>query len=276
MKYKMVCIDVDGTLMGHRRVISEESKGVLIDAHKKGVEIVITTGRPYNNAEGISRNVGVKSPVIAANGAIIREKETGKVVYSCPLSENSCKSILEVVKKYKVVAQFYTENRIFCNTFIGALFDRIFTSRGARKELLMSVKWVKTRRNLLRLFSIHKDEFLKCVVISVDEKKIKAVREEILNIDSLDCFRSGKYALEIITKGVSKGNAVKILSEYLGYSREEIICIGDNENDISMINYAGLGVAMGNAINEVKEIADYVTDSNVNDGVAKAVRKFVL
>lgn len=276
MKYKMVCIDVDGTLMGQGRVISEDSKKVLIDAHNKGVEIVITTGRPYNNATSISKTIGLSSPVIAANGAIIRAKDTDEILYECPLSEEACIRILKVVKNHNVIAQFYTADKVFCNTWIGMIFDKIFTARGIAKGLKMDVKWVKTYNGLLKAFSINKNKFLKCVIIGANEEKVKAVRDDILNIKELDCFRSGRRALEIISKGVSKGNAVKILAEKFGYEKEEIICIGDNENDISMIEFAGLGVAMGNAIDEVKEIADYVTGTNVNDGVAEVIKKFVL
>lgn len=275
MKYKMICIDVDGTLMGHKRVISEESKRVLRDAHKNGTEIVITTGRPYNNAANISKKIGIEAPVIAANGAIIRDKYTDKIIYECPFSEEVCRSLIEKIKSHKVIAQFYTTDKIFCNTFIGMVFDKIFTTRGAEKEFMMKVKWIKSYKNLLKVLLSNSSKILKCVVIEANKEKLRLFREDILQIEDLDCFRSGGRALEIISKDVSKGNAVKRLASYLGYSRDEIICIGDNENDISMIEFAGLGVAMGNAIEEVKEIADYVTDTNVNDGVAKVVKKFI-
>ena len=86
-------------------------------------------------------------------------------------------------------------------------------------------------------------------------------------------FGSGSRSVEINNRGVSKGRGVKALADYYGFKREEIVCIGDNENDISMIEYAGLGVAMGNAIDEVKELADYITDTNKKNGVAKAIKK---
>lgn len=102
------------------------------------------------------------------------------------------------------------------------------------------------------------------------------IKDEINKLNSVDCFASGDHSLEINYKDVSKGNAIKSLLDKYNIKEEELVCIGDNENDISMIKLAGLGIAMGNAISEVKNIADYITDTNKRDGVAKAIEKFIL
>ena len=101
-------------------------------------------------------------------------------------------------------------------------------------------------------------------------------RENLIKKGNYEITQSGRYALEVNNKGVSKGRAVKALAEEYKIKREEIICIGDNENDLSMITYAGLGVAMGNAIDSLKEKADYITESNDKNGVAKVIYEFVL
>ena len=116
----------------------------------------------------------------------------------------------------------------------------------------------------------------KCIIIELNTKKLKKIRENLIKKGNYEITQSGRYALEVNNKGVSKGRAVKALAEEYKIKREEIICIGDNENDLSMITYAGLGVAMGNAIDSLKEKADYITESNDKNGVAKVIYEFVL
>ena len=112
--------------------------------------------------------------------------------------------------------------------------------------------------------------------IQITAKSVQAFKEEAYRDEELTVCGAGSYSLEVNSTGVSKGKAVEILASYLGVDREEILCIGDNENDIFMIQYAGVGVAMGNAVPSLKEVSDYITDTNYNDGVAKAIRKFAL
>jgi Cof subfamily protein (haloacid dehalogenase superfamily) len=118
---------------------------------------------------------------------------------------------------------------------------------------------------------------LKVVIVSdMDEiGELKKLRNEIINMMDVEVVSSAENNIEIMSKGISKGNAVKILGDIYGISKDEIICIGDSENDISMIEYAGLGIAMANATDDLKAAADYVTDTNDNDGVAKAIEKIV-
>lgn len=104
---------------------------------------------------------------------------------------------------------------------------------------------------------------------------MREAKEEFKKQEDLEVVSSGKINFEVMSKGTSKGIAVKKFCDILGIDSKEVICIGDNENDISMIKFAGLGIAMGNATDEVKSMADFVTDTNVNDGVAKALRKIL-
>ncbi|MBM6838993.1 HAD-IIB family hydrolase, partial [Clostridium saudiense] len=135
---------------------------------------------------------------------------------------------------------------------------------------------IKTEREWAEVFKKENGRMAKCITFSPSIKDILKVRKELDELENIVYFGSGNHSTEINFKGVSKGNSVKVLSEKYGIKREELICIGDNENDISMIKYAGLGIAMANAIDEVKSAAQYITDSNKNDGVAKAIKKFIL
>ncbi|MGG7177979.1 Cof-type HAD-IIB family hydrolase [Clostridium paraputrificum] len=276
MNYKMVCIDLDGTLFGENRRISESTIEVISEVYKKGIEVVVTTGRLYSNAAQISKQIGVSSPVIAANGAIIRDEGSDKEIYNSSFSYNQCNVILDLIKKHRLFAHFYTTDRVIASSPIANLAALYYRYRNNGSDYKINVDSCISSWTLKKRFKDYEEKIVKCVVYSSDSRRIKAFKKEVMEIDDLTVFGAGRYSAEVNARDVSKGNAIEILADYMNIPRGKIICIGDNENDISMIKYAGVGVAMGNAIPELKEIADYVTDTNINDGVAKAIKKFIL
>ena len=142
------------------------------------------------------------------------------------------------------------------------------------EHLQVEYEIVKSQECWINIFN--KEEVDKSIVFTPLKSTMIKIKDEINKLNSVDCFESGDHSLEINYKDVSKGNAIKSLLDKYKIKEEELVCIGDNENDISMIKLAGLGIAMGNAISEVKNIADYITDTNKRDGVAKAIEKFIL
>jgi Cof subfamily protein (haloacid dehalogenase superfamily) len=156
-------------------------------------------------------------------------------------------------------------------SFVSANYEKANKDLPKDKQIDIRVvdNWEKT-------FEEYKNEILKCICIDDDIEKIKRAKEELLKYDDLEVVSSNYNNFEVMCKGVSKGRAVEILAGYYNIKKEEIICIGDNENDLSMIKYAGLGVAMGNGEKYVKDSADYVTSTNNEDGVAKVIEKFIL
>lgn len=140
-------------------------------------------------------------------------------------------------------------------------------------ELKVKYYVIKNFNEWKKFFEETNGKITKCIAFSLYPQKIKDLKRDLDNLKDVVYFGAGSRSLEINNKGVSKGKAVKALADYYGFKREEIVCIGDNENDISMIEYAGFGVAMGNAIKEVKDLADYITATNREDGVAKAIKK---
>ncbi|GIM29475.1 haloacid dehalogenase [Clostridium polyendosporum] len=276
MKYKLVCVDMDGTLLNKRRKISEETKRVLQKAHDLGVHIVITTGRVFNNAAYYSNLIGVKSPVIAANGAIIREKDKDEIIYKKDLDRNICLEIFKIAKKHNVTPHYHTMENIFVGNRIHKFFVNLLIAKPLPKEHEVAVTYIGSMNQWEEIFKTHGGDIVKCIIVHQSVSRLKKVREELEKIKNVEVVSSNKYNIEVIAKGVSKGGAVEALAKYYGLKREEVICIGDNENDLSMIKYAGLGVAMGNSIDIVKKNADYITDSNDKDGVAKVIKKFIL
>lgn len=275
MEYKLVCIDMDGTLLNSKHKITEVTKEVLKKAHDLGVHIVISTGRVYVNAESYSNLIGVTSPVIASNGAFVKEKDRNEAIFKGYLSEELSLKLINIFYKYKVSPSFSTPEKIYTSNIFMTVFMFLLKLRGLIKEDY-NAEFIKSQNQWEEVLKKEKGNLIKCEVNSISEDKLKKVRKELENIDEIEIASSSKHNIEITCKGVSKGTAVKRLAEFYNIKEEEIIAIGDSENDLSMIEYAGLGIAMGNAIEKVKEKANFITDSNDNEGVAKAIKKFIL
>jgi Cof subfamily protein (haloacid dehalogenase superfamily) len=276
--YRLVCIDMDGTLLNSRKQISEKTKVSLRKAHERGVRIVLSTGRTYADAEYYADLIGIRAPIISANGAYIRDKEQHTLIYQSLLGEKLALKILEVCNRYHVVPNFYTPDREYYGSIFLIMMWKLFylTNRIKRSKKAVARKYVAGYRQLKKVIEKERDHTVKCVIIDFNQEKMSKIRNELSRIPELEVASSGADNIELNYKGTSKGKGVEILARYYNLEKDEIIAIGDNENDLSMIEYAGLGVAMGNALDVVKEKADYITDTNDNDGVAKVIDKFVL
>jgi Cof subfamily protein (haloacid dehalogenase superfamily) len=272
MKYKLICIDMDGTLLNDDKVISKENKAALKEAHDKGIHISVCTGRLFTSARNFSEMIGVKTPIIASNGAYIREKDQEKVIYQKILPKETCRKIYEIMKNFNVYKFFNTFDIVASEGDFPDWYTYTRFNEGLLEE--QKVK-LEVHSNFDNFIEEH-DEILKYVAVSKEKDELEKARQALSILDDIEIVSSGFLNFEINAKGVSKGNAAKQLAEIYGIDRSEVICIGDSGNDLSMIQYAGIGIAMGNADEEIKLNADYITDTNNNNGVAKALRKFVL
>jgi len=273
MDYKLICIDMDGTLLNDKKTISERNIKAIRLANDKGVRIAVCTGRIFTSAESFSDLLGVKSPVIAANGAYIREKDRDEVVYKASIGIEKCKKLLYVFRQYDIYPHFYTNETIFTENveYSSRFYEQ--TNKTLPKDKQIKVVLVKNWDDIFRKYDA---EIFKAIGVDSDLEKIRKAKITIRDMNEFEVVSSHFDNFEVTDKGVSKGNAVKVLGDYYGISSNQIICIGDSENDLSMIKYAGLGIAMGNADENVKEASKYITDNNNSDGVAKAIEKFVL
>lgn len=273
MSYKLICIDMDGTLLNDKKTVNKENIEAVKKAHDKGVNIAVCTGRLFASARYFGEILGVRTPIIASNGAYIREKDGDEVIYQSVLGEERCKKIQSVVQNYDFD---YFYNR--CDCVISAKeYPEDYGYVKANKALPE-----KYKVNLVRSCNINKtieedgDKILKCICMSRDIEKLNSAKEKLQQFDEFEVVSSGIDNIEIMNKDVSKGKACEVLASFYNLSRDEVMCIGDSGNDLSMVEYAGMGVAMGNASDEVKKAANYITDTNNNSGVAKAIEKFIL
>jgi Cof subfamily protein (haloacid dehalogenase superfamily) len=277
MSYKMICIDLDGTLLNSCKKITATTLESLRRAGELGARVVITTGRNYNEACYFANLIGLDFPLITANGAYIRARNTSQAISHSPLGKELVVKLYDLCNRYRVPYCFYTPQTEYYGNFIARIVRFTYWRYNLKPErMAVRKKFLCTKGQWSRLLAAEKERLLKCVVHCYTPAKLSRIRQELLDTNELEVASSGTGNLELTHKGVTKGEGVALLARYFGLQRSEIIAIGDNENDLAMIEYAGLGVAMGNAVERVKEKADAVTATNEADGVAQVVRKYVL
>lgn len=276
-KIKLICIDMDGTLLNNNHEVSEENKVTLQKAFAKGIKIAICTGRIFMSARYYSDLIGItNTPVIASNGAYIKNGYTDKAIYENPMPKDLVIEIYKIIKKHNLEVNFNSWNTLLRpdkepNDHAYALMNKTVSSE---KKINFIIN-----ENLEEAINNFDGDILKGIVIERDNlETLQKAREELEETygDKLHIVSSGVGNFEVMLGSTSKGEAASFLAKSLNIDPSEVMCIGDSENDLSMIQFAGIGVAMGNGLDLLKEAADYITDTNENSGVAKAIEKLVL
>ncbi|PYG86918.1 hypothetical protein LY28_02539 [Ruminiclostridium sufflavum DSM 19573] len=271
--YKLVAIDLDGTLLDSDKEISARNKEAIASAIKKGVKAVICSGRVYSGARLYAGQIGSRDPIIACNGAVITENTDGRIIYSDCLHTEDCMRIIDIFHRHKLYFHVYAGNTMFTEKLGYTSLKYFEKNKSLPPEDRVEIEVVGDMT--AKLESIP-GKVLKFVGVEDSIEQLRRARHEIEQIPGVDVMSSNYDNFEVLNKGVSKGEALKKLSRLLNIQASEMIAIGDNENDISMFEYAGLSVAMENGEAFAKEAAQYVTASNNSDGVALAIEKFIL
>lgn len=285
-KYKLITLDIDGTLLTNDYIISDYTKDVLKMAKDQGILITVATGRFYLSAIRIAKEIGINAPMVCNDGALIKDIYSDKTVFIKPLSIEISQEILDIITKYDTIkVQIFMENyRIFIGnhfkkmqfeTFMRSLKQKPLDScinyyRDFLSPSSIDIKDISAAKNMMKRPPVK-------IVVCGDKHEIRELKIELRKKFGNDVFLTTavKNWIDIIHGDVSKAKGVAILAEKLGIKREETIAIGDNINDIPMLTYAGLGIAMGNASDIVKKAADMVTLSNDCDGAAKAIEEIL-
>ncbi|MCF0147338.1 MAG: HAD family phosphatase [Clostridium sp.] len=270
--YKLVCIDLDGTLLTDDKKITNENIETIKSAISSGVNICIATGRIYKFVDYIKDLLEVSTKVIASNGGIILT-EDGNLKFNT-LSYNEILKLKELVKDYDVEIYLNTENEIISE---GKIPDT-YSYKNINRTLIDKHK-VKIIENYSfeNLRKDNKYRIVKAICINKDNlDEVRKVRTMLEQTEEFEISSAEHQYCEINSKGISKGKAIEELSRELGIDIKDVICIGDGGNDIEMLKRAGMAVAMENGMDNVKAIADYITDDNNNSGVARAIKKLIL
>jgi len=273
-KIKMIGFDLDGTLLNSMKELTDYTKNVLTKAAEQGVIILPATGRPVT---GIPREL-ITFPwiryAVASNGGRIVDLREDKLLYNCPVDYDLSVKILKIFDDYDVIHEIYfdgqgyiQESELEClSRYVPSapMADYIRSTRLPIPDLWGKMEEMKGHG----LDKVH--------AIFADQKAQKEAETRIRALGDLEISSAMGHNVEVNAAGVDKGTGMLRLGRLLGIRREEIMTCGDGNNDLPMIRAAGLGVAMANAIDEVKQAADYITCTNDEDGVAKAIERFVL
>lgn len=271
--YRLVAVDLDGTLLNSHSWVSEGNREAIAYAIKKGVKVVICSGRIFTGARVFARQISAEGPIITCNGAVIKDIKTEEVLYDEPLSSEDCCRVIDICHRENIYFHAYIEDTMYTEVLeYGASFYWKLNDELPEQDRI-DIRLVKDVADVIKSGFKPASKF---VIVSEEPEHLLKVRKQVCEIESVEVMSSNINNFEVVKRGVNKGNALKILSEKLNIPREEIIAVGDNENDCSMIRFAGLGVAMGNAEKSIKDVADYITLNNDEDGVSEVLKKFVL
>ena len=273
MNIKMIALDLDGTTLNGWR-LTENTQKTLEEAIEKGVHVVIATGRTYSSLpEEIFKIKGLEY-IITSNGAHITNLPADEIIYSNCTEGKVIEELSHLLEKSsKFPIEVFTEGRAYIDKEV---FDHI----SVYGSTYMNVGYIqRTRKPVPEIYNflrMHKDN-IENINIHFELLEEKAEFKEILEkIEGITVTSSFPHNIEIGGPTTSKATAIEYLCRSLDIDRSEVMACGDSLNDCAMIEFAGLGVAMGNAEDEVKEIADFITLSSSEDGVAYAVKIFVL
>jgi len=271
MEYKLLALDLDGTLLNSKEEISKKNLEAIKRVNKKGVKIIVTTGRSYASAESYITKININDPVITYNGAVIHDFEN--VIRKITLKDNLIKDILKLLKDMDYAPIIYDENHKYYETFGGYTHDFLEFSKTFERELIKVENIIDREwKNVIRLSVV------------TGEPDIPLLHSELKKnfgekIKTLDTYFVGWnfWIFEILSKDCSKSNGLSFLCNTYNIEQEEVIAVGDNNNDLDMITWAGMGVAMKNGLTSVIKEADYVTErNNDEDGVTEVLEKFIL
>jgi hypothetical protein len=267
MTYKLIALDMDGTLFNEKKEISLRNRRAIQDARKIGKKVVIATGRPLLGIKHVLNELGLNTSddyVVAFNGALVQNVKTEEVIFKSALTHDNYVQLYAMSLKFGVHIQALTET--YVTTPVLNPFTQIEADLNGIEIVKCDVDAFSKSETIIKVMFVDTKENLDVVEHQLtDEIKAK-----------YNIMRSSSIFLEFLHPEVNKGTGIEAIASVMNLNASEVICVGDAGNDIAMIEYAGLGVAMGNAYESVKRIADHITDTNEADGVAKVIEQFML
>ncbi len=286
MKLKCIVTDMDGTLLNEYQRVSDETRKALEAVRDSGGQVIVATGRSYKEARFALDEINFNCPIISLNGAAVFDQK-GEITVSNPMEDHSLSETVKLLEEMDLYFEMYTNRGTFSKNpekAIDSLVD-IFLSANPDQEEEKVREFAEGRIKLgfvfatddyFKLINEEDIEIYKILVFSTDMNKLKDAVAILGQMEGLTVTSSGKGNIEINQKGVSKGIALENLLKKLQIPLEETIAIGDNFNDVSMFEKAGLSVAMGNASDEIKALCKDVSLTNEEHGVAHIIYKYIV
>jgi Cof subfamily protein (haloacid dehalogenase superfamily) len=263
-KYKMVAIDVDDTLLNDQMQITEATKKSLAAAIEQGILVTLATGRMFASAQKIAKQLGFNVPIITYQGSLVKNLMDEKILYERSVPLQAAEFLYAYAEKNDLHLQVYHEDKLYVKEDNQRIKDY---------AALSNIPFIVAED-----FKSFAHKPLTKMLFVDDPGKLDLIALDLQSQlgSSLHITKSKANFLEFLHPEGTKGHAVKSLASHYGYDVSEVIAIGDSWNDHEMLEIAGLGVAMSNAVESLKQIADYITLSNNDDGVKHVIDKFIL
>jgi len=287
--YKLAVIDLDGTMLNQYGIITTKTKETIRKAQQCGIEVIIASGRPTDSIKTIAKEIKSEKYFISGNGAIIYDMAKNEIIYENTLKKQKVLDIIKICEENSIYYNIYTEKEIVAKSLqCNVLYYHKENANKAEED--------KTHINIVENiydYILNREE--KIVKITICDncqavfnsimRKLKEIDEiEVLEVSHMSrkMIKQGTeeipieyFYTEISAKNVDKWNSIEFLKEKMNIDTQHIIAIGDNINDKSMIQNAGMGIAMGQSHPAVKEVANHITASNTEDGVAQALEMII-
>ena len=266
MDYQILTLDLDGTLTNSKKEITPQTKEALIRIQENGIKVVLASGRPTTGVLPLAKELQLErfgSYILSFNGGRITDCRSREIIYNKLLPKNVAAPLFEIVKHFDVDIVGYSEEAI-----LSGLHTNQYT------ELESRINGLPIRH--IEPFTEHIEADNNKVLITGNPDEIARAKDKLITHfhGLLNIYCSDPFFLEIMPQNIDKAHSLEKLLSSIGLTTDQMICCGDGYNDITMIQYAGLGVAMANAQPAVKEAADFITLSNDDDGILHVIQQF--
>ena len=284
--YKLIAIDIDGTLLNSKSELTERTCNALKKASDKGIYVILTSGRMSSIIKNFCNEIGANKFLIAENGASIVDLQTNEIIYKNYMPKEIVLQIVDLCIENNIYYMVYTDKELIVKDLkhMALFFNKQNYNPNAR------IRTVHAGRDYIESLD---DNFTKMMICDEDRSVYNAIVNKLsknpyIDVTPVPHISSKKIVVgeeektieysyaDIAEKGTNKWTTIEKIMNRLNIKQDEVIAIGDNTNDIMMVKNAGLGVAMGNGIDSIKEVADVVAKSNDEDGVAEIVEKYIL
>ena len=272
MTYRLVALDLDGTLLDSALQVRQRTLEALQRIREQGIQAMIVTGRHHTAARAYWHQLNLELPAICCNGTYVYDFSNNKPLAGDPLTRDEARRLLAVVREHPVHAMIYVDEAMTYEAHGPHMAGMLCWSATLPEPLRPRVEPVDSFDRLIDEASV----LWKFLIASEDSAALEHFETVIRSCPELSCVRSAGNRLDISRAGVSKGRRLAEFIAQQGIQPHEVIAFGDQNNDKEMLELAGLGVAMGNSRQEVRDCADWVTGSNDSDGIADVLHRFVL
>ncbi len=278
MVKKVIIMDVDGTLFNSEKKMSPKTKEALIKAQNAGAVLILASGRPTSGLVDIAKDLKMNEHhglLVSYNGSKVTDCETNTVLFNQALTVEESKAVLTHMEKFDRVRPMIDKGQYM---YVKNVFDQYIEFNGGD----FNVYEYESRGGKFNLceepdLAGFVDFELNKILTTADPQYLQDNYEAMMEPfkDTLSCMFTGPFYFEFTAKGIDKAKALDTVLKPLGYTQEDMIAYGDGHNDKSMVEYAGVGVAMGNAVEDLKAVANEITLSNDEDGIAESLYKLI-